>query len=561
MNILLFGQRQKSRVMSICLICMSMLTMLISPSLYANEAQPLPTDAVKTSIEANSITQFDDTLAKLRTNNLKEKQAALIELADFDDARLNVVLNALLSGSLYATPENFYIKQKQASKTSYVLLDDPANILTKKPKGLKKVIVNNRIRLWIKERFAVNQLLDKRDDVRLKAMQQVMNMDDSSTVKLVRKVLPHESNSNIKLLMNRYLARVDLQQADYSRHAAAILILADGASQENLSLLKAYLAKAPTPQLKKEAQKAISSIENKMLVLNGVETLTFGLSLGSILIITAIGLAITFGVMGVINMAHGELLMLGAYTTYVVQQLMPNHIGLSLLVAVPAAFLVSGFIGVLIERFVVRYLYGRPLETLLATFGVSLVLQQAVRSIFSPLNRKVQSPEWMSGTWQITEGLGITYNRIYIFIFCMLCFFALLMIIKRTRLGLEVNAVSQNRFMARAMGINDRRVDMMTFGLGAGVSGVAGVALSQLTNVGPNLGQQYIVDSFMVVVVGGVGNLWGTFVSGLTLGILNKFFEPWLGAVLAKSIILVLIILFIQKYPRGLFPQKGRAVE
>lgn len=407
MNILLFGQRQKSRVMSICLICMSMLTMLISPSLYANEAQPLPTDTVKTSIEANSITQFDDTLAKLRTNNLKEKQDALIELADFDDARLNVVLNALLSGSLYATPETFYIKQKQASKTNYVLLDDPASILTKKPKGLKKVIVNNRIRLWIKERFAVNQLLDKRDDVRLKAMQQVMNMDDSSTVKLVRKVLPHESNSNIKLLMNRYLARVDLQQTDYSRHAAAILILADGASQENLSLLKAYLAKAPTPQLKKEAQKAISSIENKMLVLNGVETLTFGLSLGSILIITAIGLAITFGVMGVINMAHGELLMLGAYTTYVVQQLMPNHIGLSLLVAVPAAFLVSGFIGVLIERFVVRYLYGRPLETLLATFGVSLVLQQAVRSIFSPLNCKVQSPEWMSGTWQVTEGLGL----------------------------------------------------------------------------------------------------------------------------------------------------------
>jgi urea transport system permease protein len=254
-------------------------------------------------------------------------------------------------------------------------------------------------------------------------------------------------------------------------------------------------------------------------------------------------------------------MMIGAYCAYVVQLLMPNHIGWSIAVAIPVAFLVSGFVGVLIERFVVRYLYGRPLETLLATFGISLILQQAVRSVFSPLNRLVQSPEWMSGAWEVMPGLSITWNRVYIFIFCLLCFFTLLAVMKRTRLGLEVRAVSQNRHMARAMGISDRKVDMLTFGLGSGIAGVAGVALSQLTNVGPNLGQQYIVDSFMVVVVGGVGNLWGTLVSGLTLGVLNKLFEPWLGAVLAKAIVLVLIILFIQKYPRGLFPQKGRGVE
>jgi urea transport system permease protein len=233
----------------------------------------------------------------------------------------------------------------------------------------------------------------------------------------------------------------------------------------------------------------------------------------------------------------------------------------SILIALPVAFVVSGFVGVLIERFVVRYLYGRPLETLLATFGVSLILQQAVRSIFSPLNRMVEAPKWMSGSWEITAGLSLTWNRVYIIGFCLVCFMSLLIMMKKTRLGLEVRAVSQNRGMARAMGISDRKVDMLTFGLGSGMAGLAGVALSQLTNVGPNLGQSYIVDSFMVVVVGGVGNLWGTLVSGLTLGVLNKVLEPWLGAVLAKAIVLILIILFIQKYPRGLFPQKGRSAD
>ena len=298
-----------------------------------------------------------------------------------------------------------------------------------------------------------------------------------------------------------------------------------------------------------------------MILIKGAETFSFGLSLGSILVLTAIGLAITFGVMGVINMAHGELMMIGAYCAYIVQQLMPNHIGLSVFIALPTAFVVCAFVGILIERFVVRYLYGRPLETLLATFGISLILQQAVRSVFTPLNRMVQTPGWMSGTWQIIPGLAITWNRVYILLFCLICFFVLLGVMKYTRLGLEVGAVSQNREMARAMGINDRRVDMMTFALGSGVAGLAGVALSQLTNVGPNLGQQYIVDSFMVVVVGGVGNLWGTLVSGLGLGIINQALEPWMGAVLAKCLVLVFIILFIQKYPRGLFPQKGRAIE
>ncbi len=277
------------------------------------------------------------------------------------------------------------------------------------------------------------------------------------------------------------------------------------------------------------------------------------------LVLAAIGLAITFGVMGVINMAHGELIMLGAYTTYLIQQLLPDYAGVSLLLSIPAAFIVSGLVGIIIERTVIRFLYGRPLETLLATFGISLILQQLVRSLISPQNVPVSNPDWMSGALEINSVLSLTYNRLYIILFCLLVFIGLFLILKRTALGLQVRAVSQNRAMARAMGVRSARVDALTFGLGSGIAGVAGVALSQLTNVGPNLGQAYIIDSFMVVVFGGVGNLWGTLVGGLTLGVANKILEPWSGAVLAKILVLVFIILFIQKRPRGLFPQKGRA--
>jgi urea transport system permease protein len=280
-----------------------------------------------------------------------------------------------------------------------------------------------------------------------------------------------------------------------------------------------------------------------------------------VLVLIAIGLAITFGVMGVINMAHGELMMLGAYTTYVVQMAMPNHTEISILVAIPAAFIVAGLMGILIERSIIRFLYGRPLETLLATFGVSLILQQLVRSIFSALNRSVITPDWMSGTLQVNDALSITYNRLYIVIFTVIVFAGLLVILRRTRLGLHIRAVSQNRAMAKAMGIRSEWVDAMTFGLGSGIAGVAGVALSQLTNVNPNLGQSYIIDSFMVVVFGGVGNLWGAMVGGMSMGVVNELLEPYAGAVLAKIFVLVALILFIQRRPRGLFPPTGRGSE
>ena len=529
----------------------------------ADEAAPVSAPAVAASAAAETPTRpaaadFQTALQGLAANDFHTKQAAVEALAASGHAHTLDILAALADGRLFASGNAFYIQNVQTD--TFAPIDAP-DTAAEKPEGARKITVNNKIRQWVRHYVAENALLSSHPAERKAAMMQMLQKNDASALAQVQTALPKETDKNVRALMETYIARADLQSADTSRHAAAIAVLGKSGLPENLSLLQNYVQTPSTPALKAQAQKAISSIETKLDLLKGAETLSFGLSLGSVLVLTAIGLAITFGVMGVINMAHGELMMIGAYCAYVVQLLMPNHIGWSIAVAIPVAFLVSGFVGVLIERFVVRYLYGRPLETLLATFGISLILQQAVRSVFSPLNRLVQSPEWMSGAWEVMPGLSITWNRVYIFIFCLLCFFTLLAVMKRTRLGLEVRAVSQNRHMARAMGISDRKVDMLTFGLGSGIAGVAGVALSQLTNVGPNLGQQYIVDSFMVVVVGGVGNLWGTLVSGLTLGVLNKLFEPWLGAVLAKAIVLVLIILFIQKYPRGLFPQKGRGVE
>jgi urea transport system permease protein len=283
-----------------------------------------------------------------------------------------------------------------------------------------------------------------------------------------------------------------------------------------------------------------------------------------VLLLAAIGLAITFGVMGVINMAHGEMVMLGAYTTFVVQEVIrnsaPELFGWSLIIALPLAFLVAGAAGFLIERGVIRFLYGRPLETLLATWGISLILQQGVRSIFGPTNRQVGNPSWMSGAFDLGQ-ISITYNRLWIVAFTLAVFAVLLVVTRWTPFGLQMRAVTQNRRMAASMGIRTPWVDAFTFALGSGIAGIAGVALSQIDNVSPNLGQSYIIDSFMVVVFGGVGNIWGTLVGAFTLGVVNKFLEPYAGAVLGKILVLVIIILFIQKRPRGLFALRGRAVE
>jgi urea transport system permease protein len=391
---------------------------------------------------------------------------------------------------------------------------------------------------------------------------------NEGNVKLLQDRVAVETNSKVKTEILTGLALVALDGSDSPARLSAISTLRQSLRQDVLNKLEALTEKSSDgsfaesdANVRQAAASAVKSIGRRRTFYSDIETLFFGLSLGSVLVLIAIGLAITFGVMGVINMAHGELMMLGAYTTYVVQTTMPNHNEISILVAIPAAFLVAALTGILIERSVIRFLYGRPLETLLATFGVSLILQQLVRSIFTALNRSVITPNWMSGTLQVNDALAITYNRLYIVIFTMIVFAGLLVILRRTRMGLQIRAVSQNRAMAKAMGIRSEWVDAMTFGLGSGIAGVAGVALSQLTNVNPSLGQSYIIDSFMVVVFGGVGNLWGSMVGGMSMGVVNELLEPYAGAVLAKIFVLIALILFIQRRPRGLFPPTGRASE
>lgn len=434
---------------------------------------------------------------------------------------------------------------------------------------IKKVRSSNKIRKGLRAAIARLTLFSADKSLRSMAVINILNSLNVNNVVLLERAREQERDADILANIEMALAVNTLKNSSDADARLAALDTVDNSLQPIVrAQLQEVISKDDEGNYREvdavvlnKAQSVLKRIEGKIKFYGFIEKLFFGLSLGSVLLLVATGLAITFGVMGVINMAHGELIMLGAYTTYVIQLLMPNHIEYSVLLAIPAAFLVSGSVGVLIERGVIQFLHGRPLETLLATFGISLVLQQAVRSIFSPLNRQVETPAWMSGSLEINSVLSVTYNRLYIFLFALLVFALLQLVLKKTSLGLNVRAVSQNRDMAKAIGIRTEWVDAMTFGLGSGIAGIAGVALSQLTNVGPNLGQSYIIDSFMVVVFGGVGNLWGTLVGGFTLGIANKFLEPATGAVLANIIVLVFIILFIQKRPRGLFPQKGRAAD
>lgn len=500
-----------------------------------------------------------------------EKESAIEWLiASQPEGVAKPLLTSWLNGTLYYVSDrkSDYYKQlyliegiKTATQAQSAWSNEALAI--ESTKQFKKVRVNNKLRGILRIEIASMGLNSEDSDVRYQSVNNLLGTKDRAIIERIELMQPSEENDRVADLMALLLAVHTSQdnQANAASRIEAIETLGDFKQSVVLKTLNSLLSKESEPAIIDAAERALDQYQQSQAFYSGVETVFFGLSLGSVLVLAGIGLAITFGVMGVINMAHGELIMIGAYTTYVLQLLMPNHIGTALLLSIPVAFIVSGLVGILIERSVIRHLYGRPLETLLATFGISLILQQAVRSIFSPLNRSVSTPEWMAGALELNPMLSLTYNRLYIILFCALVFMGLLMVLKKTPLGLQVRAVSQNRAMARAMGIRSERVDAMTFGLGSGVAGVAGVALSQLTNVGPNMGQAYIIDSFMVVVFGGVGNLWGTLVAGLSLGLFNKILEPWAGAVLAKILVLVFIILFIQKRPRGLFPQRGRAAE
>ena len=508
---------------------------------------------------------YAEAVQALPEASFREKAALVAALVTQGHPNARPLLAAMLDNRLYADDRGVFIADADTTADAEPVWRDA---LTLNPADVSlgsrdRIRTNNSLRAALKVGLAQFDLADPDAKVRIAAVRELSGDLDDDVLALLRAQQATDDAAAVRREIDIALAVYQLKDDDPALRLAAIEVL-DG-EQRNLvyNRVKPLTdpAHEPDAAVRAAASRVVAGIDGWREIYGALETLFFGLSLGSVLVLAAIGLAISFGVMGVINMAHGELIMLGAYTTYVMQLLMPNHIGLALVLAVPAAFLVSGLVGVAIERGIIRFLYGRPLETLLATFGLSLILQQVVRSIFSPLNRSVTSPEWMQGLWQINDLFSVTYNRLAIILFMLVVFALLLLVMNRTSLGLKVRAVSQNRAMAKAMGVRTARVDALTFGLGSGIAGIAGVALSQLTNVGPNLGQAYIVDSFMVVVFGGVGNLWGTLISGLSLGVLNKLLEPAAGAVMAKILVLIGLILFIQRRPKGLFPQKGRAAE
>ncbi len=499
----------------------------------------------------------------LGAGGFPQKIEAVGALAASGDAKVAEILQNLSDGKLYAPKTGGAVYLEGPATGSYVDVLTGAAVADV-PGNLAKIRLNNGLRGAIGAALSQLTLLSPERSARLAASQDLLKDANPDNLDLLNSALAKEQDAEIKATMEAARAVILLKtDASAEDKKAAIDTIAARGNRDALAILTAAMDNAPD-DLKPAIQTNIDSINRSLAVWDVFQNIWYGLSLGSVLLLAAIGLAITFGVMGIINMAHGEMVMLGAYTTYVVQQTIntvaPGMSDYSLVFAVPAAFVFTGLVGIAIERSVIRWLYGRPLETLLATWGISLILQQAIRTIFGPTNRQVDNPSWMSGVFEI-GGLSSTWNRLWIILFSLSVFVALLLLLKRSKFGLQMRAVTQNRRMASSMGIRTPWVDALTFGLGSGIAGMAGVALSQIDNVSPNLGQSYIIDSFMVVVFGGVGNLWGTLVGAFSLGIANKFLEPYAGAVLGKIIILILIILFIQRRPRGLFALKGRAIE
>tara|TARA_Y100000813_G_scaffold69278_1_gene49092 strand:+ start:143 stop:1759 length:1617 start_codon:yes stop_codon:yes gene_type:complete len=514
---------------------------------------------------------WETALKQLGDKKFAQVESAVKALGRSDDPRAKPLLATMLKNKLYQMKRSKILVRAEGKRNDFKTYDvftgkELASGVKKRE--LKRIRVNNRIRSTLKNALARIALNDPNPENRKEAAENLREGDPKEVTPLLKQALLDEKSEDVRKSLRFSLATLQLKHPDPEIRRESLSLLSGSLEPEVKNLMVTALEKnsdgtwiESEADIRERIAKELENIEFWEVVYSGIKTLFFGLSLGSVLLLAAIGLSITFGVMGVINMAHGEMLMLGAYTTFVIQQLFPQFIEYSLLISIPAAFLVAGCVGILLERTVIRLLYGRPLETLLATFGVSLFLQQIVRSIFGPLNQNVLTPSWMQGTLEINPLLSLTYNRLTIIIFVPVVLATLLLLLKKSHFGLEVRAVTQNRMMAGAMGIRSDRIDALTFGLGSGIAGIGGVALSQLTNVGPNLGQSYIIDSFMVVVFGGVGNLWGTFFGAMSLGLANKLLEPFTGAVAAKILVLVLIILFLQKRPRGMFALRGRSIE
>jgi urea transport system permease protein len=513
------------------------------------------------SVNAES---YEEALAKFASDSYNDTDAAVAGIAASGNPLAAQVIEALQDGRLLfsADDKKVYIQKLPAG-----LLDAATGqpVPGAEPAGLNPVRVNNRVRRAIEAALGNLTLLSPDPTKRFEAAKAVFKSKDASVLPTLEAAINKETDTRTRKALEEARSAIlagksDAKEAD---RLAAIAVLRDRGDQDARGVLAGVAGDQPA-NIQKALADAITTIDNRLAVWNVAQNLWYGLSLGSVLLLAAIGLAITFGVMGVINMAHGEMVMLGAYTTFVVQELIrtkaPGLFDYSLAIAIPLAFLVAALVGMAIERGVIRFLYGRPLETLLATWGISLILQQAVRTSFGPSNREVGAPNFMSGAFEL-GALTITWNRLWIIVFAGIIFAGLLAALRYTELGLQMRAVTQNRRMASSMAINTGKIDAFTFALGSGIAGLAGVALSQIDNVSPNLGQSYIIDSFLVVVFGGVGNLWGTLVGAMSLGVANKFLEPYAGAVLGKIVLLVIVILFIQKRPRGLFALKGRAVE
>ncbi len=518
---------------------------------------------------------FEAAAAGLASSSFSDRMEAIKTLGVLGDPRASGLLGSMLESRLYQRLSDDRLVDVLREGSVY-LLSDPStgeSLGEAGSRDIRKIMVNNSLRGAIRAVLSRMDLFSEDIERRRAAVKAATGYPSSEMAGSLVQALANEDDADLKAAMEIALATSRLLSTDAATRLAGLETLSETTSSEVRTMVSRLTETDADgefyeldPRVREVAAGIMADMETRMRMLENVGKLYQGLSLGSVLLIAAVGLAITFGVMGVINMAHGEMIMLGAYSTFVVQELFRDYLPADLFylylpVAVPVAFLVTGLVGIALERGIIRFLYGRPLETLLATWGVSLVLQQAVRTVFGAPNRAVENPFWMTGGFELAGVVTLTWNRLVVIAFALVVLAVLGLLLRYTALGLQMRAVTQNREMASAMGIKTGRVDYLTFGLGSAIAGVAGVALSQVGNVSPNLGQSYIIDSFMVVVFGGVGSLWGTLTGAMSLGVINKFLEPVAGAVLGKILVLVFIIIFIQRRPRGLFAMSGRAAE
>lgn len=555
------------------LLCAAAASAVAEEELTAEEraAQLAETEADTVEVAGGGLAdETAEAVSKMATSNWQDVRDAINRLAELNDADALPVLQALQDRRLfYDQDERVLVEDALTGE-----LRDPVSgeDVNREGLDLSEPPLTNPIRRSLRPVIGQLQIFSDELPLRLAAAEELADRPQAGMLDTLREAVAQEDNAEVARLLNIAIARLELGDDDAEVRLAAVEVIGEVRSSRLKSQLQRLLAQddegvysEPDERVREAARQAIEAIESRERVASVLADLVYGLSMGSVLLLAALGLAIIFGLMRVINMAHGELLMIGAYVTFLVQNFfvafLPGLFNFYLIAAVPVAFIATALVGIAMERGVIRFLYKRPLETLLATWGISLILIQTMRSIFGAQNVRVASPEWFSGSVQLMQGVSLSTSRVGVILFAIFVVALVWFLMQRTRLGLEVRAVMQNREMAAALGVSANRVDMWTFAAGAGVAGLGGVALSQIVNVGPQLGQAYIVDSFMVVVLGGVGNVMGSVVSALGMGVFSKFLEPVTGAVMAKILLFTAIILFIQWRPQGIFALKGRSAD